>query len=470
MGTITNMVLENFVNIADPANPNRLPPSWNSLGNGDFNLVADGYQFYPYDDGAFAYQRISGDFDVSVRLAAMEALRPETSAGLMVRETLDDYSRTLHVLARPAGVTQDGRVGAGAFLTFQRSVSGESTYQWDSGYVGGTVSLPHAWMRLRRQAQSFTAYWSDDGINWTQIGQHTATDAYPREVYVGLGVTSGYNGQSAHFEFRSYRNLVSTLVTIPDVTMNEEQLVSIGVKASDPDVPLQALAFSLGAGVPTGASINTNTGVFTWTPVESQGPGTYPISVIVTDNGPPPLSATNTFTITVNEVNVAPVLGALSNYTVNAGQTVSFTATATDADVPLNALLFSLLSSPAGATITSSGLFKWRPGVALANTTNVVQVMAQDNGVPVSNDTRSFTVVVNPLAAPVVLTPLGYSNGQFTLGVTGPFGPDYVIMGSTNLQHWNDLTTNPSPVLPFQHTDPQAGSFSNRVYRVRLGP
>jgi hypothetical protein len=141
-----------------------------------------------------------------------------------------------------------------------------------------------------------------------------------------------------------------------------------------------------------------------------------------------------------------------------------------DIELAANTLSFSLLGPPAGATITSGGLFNWRPVAALANTTNVLQVRVQDNGAPVLNDTRSFSVIVNPLAVPVMLTPLGYANGQFTLGVTGPFGPDYVIMASTNSAQWSDITTNVSPVLPFQHIDTQAGSFSNRAYRVRLQP
>lgn len=248
------------------------------------------------------------------------------------------------------------------------------------------------------------------------------------------------------------------------------QRLSITNLATDLESGTNGLTFSLDAGAPTGATIDPSTGAFTWTPSEAQGPGVYPVTVIVTDDGSPPLSDSKTFTVTVNEVNVAPVLGALSDYTVNAGQTVSFTATATDADLPTNTLSFSLLSPPTGATITSSGLFNWRPGVALANTTNVLHVMVQDNGAPVLNDTGSFTVVVNLLSGKVVLTPLGHASGQFTIGITGPLGPDYVMLGSTNLQQWSDLATNLSPILPLYHTDTNAGSFSNRAYRVRLEP
>ena len=41
--------------------------------------------------------------------------------------------------------------------------------------------------------------------------------------------------------------------------------------------------------------------------------------------------------------NTAPVLAAISNWTVNAGQTVAFTAGVTDTDAPPQTLTFSLL-------------------------------------------------------------------------------------------------------------------------------
>jgi hypothetical protein len=50
--------------------------------------------------------------------------------------------------------------------------------------------------------------------------------------------------------------------------------------ASDPEG--QTLTFSL-QNTPYGASINSTTGVFTWTPTEEQGPGVYSIDVIVSD-------------------------------------------------------------------------------------------------------------------------------------------------------------------------------------------
>ena len=155
--------------------------------------------------------------------------------------------------------------------------------------------------------------------------------------------------------------------------------------------------FSLDAGYPTGASINATTGAFTWTPTEAQGPGSYPITIRVTDNGSPSSNDFETITVTVNELNVAPVLATISNQTVNEGSALNLTAVATDADLPANTITYSLdPGAPAGMTIGSSdGVISWTPTEAQGPGTYAVTVRAKDNGSPVLSNTRSFTVTVN---------------------------------------------------------------------------
>jgi len=68
--------------------------------------------------------------------------------------------------------------------------------------------------------------------------------------------------------------------------------------ATDADIPANALSFSLDAGAPAGASINSVTGAFMWTPTTAQA-GVHSITVRVSDNGVPSLSAAETITVTV---------------------------------------------------------------------------------------------------------------------------------------------------------------------------
>ena len=72
-------------------------------------------------------------------------------------------------------------------------------------------------------------------------------------------------------------NTPPTLALIADKTVDEGSLLSFTCVASDTNVPAQTLAFSLDAGAPAGVSLNATNGQFTWTPLEAQGPGVYPV-------------------------------------------------------------------------------------------------------------------------------------------------------------------------------------------------
>src|SRR5262249_15707158 len=68
--------------------------------------------------------------------------------------------------------------------------------------------------------------------------------------------------------------------------------------ASDADQPAQSLSFVL-LNAPNGAAVGAGDGVFTWRPLIAQGNSTNPMSVVVSDNGSPVLSATQSFTVVV---------------------------------------------------------------------------------------------------------------------------------------------------------------------------
>ena len=101
-------------------------------------------------------------------------------------------------------------------------------------------------------------------------------------------------------------NVAPVLDPIGNKTVDEETLLSFTATATDTD----PLTFSL-VGAPAGASINSSTGVFTWTPTEAQGPGSYTFQVWVTDDGTPALSDYEEITVTVNEVMDPPAPDSL---------------------------------------------------------------------------------------------------------------------------------------------------------------
>ena len=306
----------------------------------------------------------------------------------------------------------------------------------------------------------------------TNVVQVSVTDTNPPAVNAkSLSVTNSFTVIVREV------NQAPVLPAVARQTVNELTLLTVTDTASHANLH-SMVSYAL-LNPPTGASIAGN-GVITWTPSKAQGPGTNVITTVATstdllDMLNPTLTVTNSFTVVVNEVNTPPILGVLSSYTVNPGQAISFTATATDSDIPTNTLTFSLIAPPTGASIDpGSGLFTWRPVLAQAGTTNTVRVQVTDYNpwATISqrlSDVKSFTVLINPMT-PVVLTPAFVSTNQLRIQVNGLIGPDYTLQASTTLTNWSDLlTTNPT-VTPFGFFDPWPGSSSNRFYRVRLGP
>ncbi len=153
----------------------------------------------------------------------------------------------------------------------------------------------------------------------------------------------------------------------------------------------------------------------------SQGRATDGSTNIVFMNVPTPR--------TNNIYNTPPVLAAINNVILTLGQTVAFTANATDADVPAQTLAFSLgAGAPVGASITTGGQFTWTP--TNAPRTNSINVIVTDNGTPPASATRAFTVTVNPLPQ---LTGAGVNAGQFVLSWSTSVGQNYQVEYKNNL-------------------------------------
>ena len=252
-------------------------------------------------------------------------------------------------------------------------------------------------------------------------------------------------------------------------SVNELATLSFTATATDPDVPPQTLTFSLGAGAPPGASI-TSGGTFSWTPTEAQGPSSYVIRIIVSDGS---LQDYEDITVTVNEVNVAPILDPIGNKAVNELTLLTFTATASDADLPAQTLTFSLgAGAPAGASITSAGVFTWTPTEAQGPGSYVIRIIVSDG---IAQDYEDITVTVNEVNQPPVLNPIGsktVSVGnllQFTVTASDPDLPaQTLIFSASNLPP--GATFNPSTrIFSWTPTSGQAGVYSGVHFAVTDG-
>ena len=189
-------------------------------------------------------------------------------------------------------------------------------------------------------------------------------------------------------------NRVPVLAPNTAQVVDEGQPLNVVLAATDPDVPAQNLSYGLGADAPAGVSVDSATGLLSWTPSEEQGPGSYSIAVEVSDDGVPPLIATGSVSVEVGEVNTAPVLTTIEDQTFAEGESLNLTAIATDADLPANGLTFSLgAGESAGMAIDSStGVLSWTPDKTQSGATYDATVIVTDDGN--LQDEKSFVVVV----------------------------------------------------------------------------
>lgn len=190
-------------------------------------------------------------------------------------------------------------------------------------------------------------------------------------------------------------NKPPVLDAIGGLCVDEKRDLTFTATAGDPDVPPDHLLFSLDGRKPQGARIDPVTGVFYWRPTEAHGPGEYVFSIVVRDDGGPPLSDDQEIRVTVADVNEPPILNVPAWTEGDGGTEFSFTAWASDSDEPRNCLTFSLDGrEPGGAMIDPlTGVFRWAPSEADIGE-YTFGVLVTDDGSPPLSDLQEVTVSV----------------------------------------------------------------------------
>lgn len=169
-------------------------------------------------------------------------------------------------------------------------------------------------------------------------------------------------------------------------------------------------------------------------------------------------------------INTTPTLAAISNRTILAGNILRITNSATDPDLPPQSLNYSLVAAPVGVSLNAtSGVLVWRPAISQGGTSNLLSLRVTDNGTPNLSATQSLWVTVTRPSQPGLnlQTP---GPGPFKLFISGDVGPDYTVLGSTNLINWTTVWSTNSPLTPFLFTEPNETNYDQRFYRVILGP
>lgn len=179
------------------------------------------------------------------------------------------------------------------------------------------------------------------------------------------------------------------LNTIGDQSAYENELLEITLTATDPDSD-DSLTFTAD-NLPADASFDASTATFSWTPKYDQAGNYEDIQFCVQDDGDPIEVDCELITITVGNVNRAPIVTAPSLQEVQEYDYVEFTVSATDPDG--DNVFLSANTLPAGATFDASiGNFAWTPNYEQAGTHTII-FYATDDGVP--NETGEIGVIIS---------------------------------------------------------------------------
>lgn len=203
---------------------------------------------------------------------------------------------------------------------------------------------------------------STNGTTWTDVSPafHYSSGGWTRHTvdpsaYAGTTIQVAFHfqadgGASSNGWYIDEVTMVSDIfLTALDQMTNEPQLLTFHVAANVP-----GLNFGFHGPVPDGATIDTNTGQFSWTPSEQQGPGFYTFTVWATQNGNSltPV-ASKSFNVTVLEANIKPTVDSLP--------------------IP---------SPVAQISNSDSSEFSWMPGEAHGPGEYAMNILAMDDGVP----------------------------------------------------------------------------------------
>ena len=220
-------------------------------------------------------------------------------------------------------------------------------------------------------------------VSYTPTANYNGPDSFVVQVSDGNG---GADSITVNVTVQSVNDLPTA--NPQNVTTDKNVAKSITLTGSDLETAPASLTFNIGT-PPAHGTLTGTAPDLTYTPTTNySGSDSFTFTVNDgTDN-----SAPATVSITINATNVAPVLGAIGNKSVNEGVLLSFTAAATDGDA--NPLTYSLDGgNPAGSSINSTtGEFTWTPTESQGGSAYPITIRVSDG---VLEDFETITVTVN---------------------------------------------------------------------------
>jgi hypothetical protein len=149
-----------------------------SYTNGVWNVAGGGTDIWSTSDQFnFLTNSLNGDGAVIARVTSQTATDPWTQAGIMIRNDISSGAPEVVLSVTP---------GNGVVFRYRSAVAGSTSQFFQTG-----VTVPE-WIRLSRATNTFTAAYSGDGLNWTNLGS-PQTIVMGGTALAGLAVTAHNN-------------------------------------------------------------------------------------------------------------------------------------------------------------------------------------------------------------------------------------------------------------------------------------
>jgi hypothetical protein len=308
------------------------------------------YQLTATDDQAasLGYQLVSGPDGMSMNAANLVTWSPtesdEGANAVTVRVSdqsgnavSQSFTVTVVTSNEPPVISSNPPASARVGKAYRYQVVAEDP---ESGAL--TYSLGQAPAGMTIDAGNGSLQWSpteaDEGVQPVAIDVSDPQGATTRQAFV-LEVTTD--------------NAPPSITSSPSSVALVGETYSYQLVATDPEN--EALTYALQSG-PSGMTLSSG-GLVQWTPNENQT-GDYSVSLEILD--PQGASATQSYTLSVQAENRAPVFEGSPNTTARVGAEYSSNLTATDPEGA--ALNWKLVSAPAGMNINSeTGAISWVP-------------------------------------------------------------------------------------------------------------
>ena len=203
----------------------------NSDGSISITTGGGGDTYSNPDSFAYAYQQVTGDFDIRVQIINCttpnsNGQQDSAKASLMIRASLDPDSYDFMINALPTTTDRNGQIESigrlnlatdtddvpGRNLTYGTYSGNSETHNaWTPVYGGDTTdnnycTYPDVWLRMRRQGNMFYSYFASTNTeNYPQNGNPGSTNGWQllcmapastdfgKTVYIGLSTVAHNN-------------------------------------------------------------------------------------------------------------------------------------------------------------------------------------------------------------------------------------------------------------------------------------